>query len=279
MKKHTGTNLGQNFLINRGIANKIIDALFPITNTVVEIGPGKGMLTNLLIDRAKENNIQLNLILIELDEELVLNLKEKNKEYKIINKSILNIKPDDFCNNNFQLIGNVPYYISKDIIDWVILNYNYIESGVLMFQKEFVEKLLYPNEPKDINSQNMIFKYLFKANKIISVSPGSFFPIPKINSAVFKFEKKIGEQIEGKVEKDPVIDIKDFYNFIKACFNKRRKTLLNNLLNYYRGNNQIIAQILKEENIKINIRAEELKISDFTNIYKKIINLNLPLKP
>jgi 16S rRNA (adenine1518-N6/adenine1519-N6)-dimethyltransferase len=148
-----------------------------------------------------------------------------------------------------------------------------------MFQKEFVEKLLYPNEPKDINSQNMIFKYLFKANKIISVSPGSFFPIPKINSAVFKFEKKIGEQIEGKVEKDPVIDIKDFYNFIKACFNKRRKTLLNNLLNYYRGNNQIIAQILKEENIKINIRAEELKISDFTNIYKKIINLNLPLKP
>jgi 16S rRNA A1518/A1519 N6-dimethyltransferase RsmA/KsgA/DIM1 with predicted DNA glycosylase/AP lyase activity len=68
VKKHTGTNLGQNFLINRGIANKIIDALFPITNTVVEIGPGKGMLTNLLIDRAKENNIQLNLILIELDE-------------------------------------------------------------------------------------------------------------------------------------------------------------------------------------------------------------------
>jgi len=271
VKKHTGTNLGQNFLINRGIANKIIDALFPVTNTVVEIGPGKGMLTDLLIDRAKEDNIQLNLILIELDEKLALNLKEKNKGYKIINKSILNIKPDDFYNNNFQLIGNVPYYISKDIIDWVILNYNYIESGVLMFQKEFVEKLLYPNEPKNINSQNMIFKYLFKANKIISVSPGSFFPIPKINSAVFKFEKKIGEQIDGKIEKNPIIDIKNFYNFIKACFNKRRKTLLNNLSNYYRGNNQIITQILKEENIKTNIRAEELNISDFINIYKKII--------
>jgi len=261
LKKNKYVKLGQNFLINKGIAKKTVEALFPVKKTILEIGPGKGILTDLLIDKLEKKNLSVNLILIELDEVLALALREKDSNYTVINDNITNIKLCDFNDKNVQIIGNVPYYISKEIIDWVILNENYIDSGVLMFQKEFIEKLLYPKDIKDKNPQGLIFNYIFAAEKIMAVSPGSFFPIPKVSSSVFRFDK---------AEKKNNIDVLEFYEFLKICFKKRRKTLLNNLVREYKRD---FSEIVEKIGKSLTVRAEELDISDlekFFLIYKKL---------
>ncbi len=259
MKKNNSSHLGQNFLINKGIAEKIIEEFFPVSESVLEIGPGKGVLTDLIINKAKLSKINLELFLVELDSALAEKLEKKAGVFSILNKSILEIKAEDFNNKNIQLIGNVPYYISKEILNWIIKNHKYIKSGVLMFQKEFVDKLLRINDPKTKNAQNLIFSYLYDSKKVASVSPGSFYPIPKVYSSVFKFNKS------NKEEK--LINSEDFYDFLKTCFLNRRKTLSNNLSHVYKNN---ILQILENINLKKSVRAEELNLDKFITIYKKI---------
>ncbi len=254
MKKKKSAKLGQNFLINKSIAEKIVEQFFPIQEMVVEIGPGKGVLTDMIISKAKSQKTLLDLMVVEIDNELAEKLTNRDYGFRVINKSILNVQPEDFNNKTIQIIGNVPYYISKDIINWIIKNYRFIKSGVLMFQKEFVDKVLNLDNPKTKNAQNLMFNFLFEAKKVISVSPGSFFPIPKVSSSVFKFEKK--ENIS--------IDVENFYKFLKLCFNNRRKTLLNNLSQSFNKN---ISKVLEEYNLNKNIRAEELNLNDFINIY------------
>ncbi len=240
MKKKKSAKLGQNFLINKSIAEKIVEQLFPIQEMVVEIGPGKGVLTDILISKAESQKALLDLMVVEIDNELAEKLINRNDGFRVVNKILF--------------VRKVINYISKDIINWIIKNHKYIKSGVLMFQKEFVDKVLNLDNPKTKNAQNLMFNFLFEAKKIISVSPGSFFPIPKVSSSVFKFEKK--ENIS--------IDVENFYKFLKLCFNNRRKTLLNNLTQSFNKN---ISQILEEYNLNKNIRAEELNLNDFINIF------------
>jgi 16S rRNA (adenine1518-N6/adenine1519-N6)-dimethyltransferase len=258
LKRNNSVKLGQNFLINKGVAKKIVSALFPINNTVLEIGPGKGILTDLLLKKIEEENISVEIILVELDEELADVLKEKKENYRVVNDDILKIKLVDFKKKGFQIIGNVPYYISKEIIDWIIFNENYIDSGVLMFQKEFIEKLLFPKDLKDKNPQSIIFNYLFDTKKVSSVSPGSFFPIPKVSSSVFSFKKK--------TEKSDIIE---FYDFLKICFKKRRKTLINNLSKVYDFD---LKNLFNKFGMDLQIRAEEMQTVDFEKIFLNLKN-------
>ena len=179
MKKKKSAKLGQNFLINKGVAEKIVEEFFPITETIIEIGPGKGVLTEMIINKAKTCRVELDLILVEIDRELAGKLVERSCQFKVLNKSILGLKPEEFDKKNIQLIGNVPYYISKEIMDWIIKNYKYIKSGVLMFQKEFVDKLLNINDPKTKNAQNLLFNYLLKPKRYFLFTLVLFILFPK----------------------------------------------------------------------------------------------------
>ncbi len=248
---------GQNFLINKKVAEKIAKNLFPVYGIIFEIGPGNGILTDFLYKYRKESKI----IAVEFDQKLCKKIEEKYKfNFEAMNANILDIKLDDsFPDNSINLISSVPYYISKDIIDWIIFNRNKIEKGILMMQKEFVNKLI----EREDSAQSILFRFLFYSKKLFYVNPGSFYPQPKVVSSVFSFKKIIREQKEE-------VNIKEFYVFLKKCFMNRRKILLNNLSDEF--NRESAKIVLIKNKINLNIRAEELKLENFLEIYRNILN-------
>lgn len=252
--------LGQHFLKNRNAAEKIVRALLPAVGHIVEIGPGSGILTELLIQYRPHDAPPVTAI--ELDPDLCQKLADRHPQgLNIINKDILNIPLESlFPDSPVSLIGNLPYYISKDIIDWIIRHHPQICKGVVMLQREFVDKL----QGRPSNPQSLIFQCLFAAETLFDVSPGSFSPAPKVKSTVFRFQKKT-------TPPKPPIDIPAFYAFLKKCFLHRRKTLLNNLLPHYPKDT--ITQALHQHHIPPTTRPENLPPNHFLNIYSQLIQI------
>jgi len=255
MKK--SARFGQNFLINKKVAEKIVKNFFPVHGMILEIGAGNGILTDFLYKYRKGNKF----IAVEFDRELFVKIEKRyGYDFEVINANILEINlNDNFSDKNINLISNVPYYISKDIIDWIIINRNKIKKGIFMMQKEFVNKLI----KKGDNAQSILFGFLFYSKKLFDVKPGSFYPKPKIVSSVFLFDKIIRKKREG-------VDIKGFYAFLKKSFMNRRKTLVNNLSGVL--NRELLKSILIKNKINLNVRAEELKLETFLEIYKSSLN-------
>ena len=152
-----------------------------------------------------------------------------------------------------NVIGNVPYYISKELMDWVITHHKKIEKGMFMMQKEFVNKFISP-----ANAQAILFVWLFQMEKLFDVQPGSFSPRPGVKSSVILFNR-----ILSPLEKD--IDVMDFYRFLQQCFRNRRKTLLNNLCLSY--DTKTLGEIFEKRSINPKVRAEQLKLKDFLGMY------------
>ncbi len=246
---------GQNFLINKKVAEKIVKIFFPVHGVILEIGAGNGILTDFLYKYRKGNKV----IAVEFDRELFVKIEKRyGYDFEVINANILEINlNDNFSDKNINLISNVPYYISKDMIDWVIFNRSKIKRGIFMMQKEFVNKLI----KKEDSAQSILFRFLFCSKKLFNVNPGSFYPQPKIVSSVFLFEKIIRKKGEE-------VDIKGFYAFLKKCFMNRRKTLVNNLSVVLNG--ELLKSILIKNKINLNVRAEELKLENFLEIYNKV---------
>ena len=246
--------MGQHFLVNRNAAEKIVQKFLPVEGPIVEIGPGKGILTQHLIKYRQNNQITA----VELDNTLFCELKNNFSEsIDIVNQNILLVDlyklfpgEDEAVN----VIGNVPYYISTELLDWVIANYKKIKKGMFMMQKEFVNKFISP-----VNAQSILFVWLFQVEKLFDVQPGSFSPQPKVKSSVFLFER-----ILSPLEKD--IDAMDFYRFLQQCFRNRRKTLLNNLGASY--DTKTLADIFEKVRINPKVRAEQLTLKDFLGMYR-----------
>jgi 16S rRNA (adenine1518-N6/adenine1519-N6)-dimethyltransferase len=258
--------LGQHFLVNRNVAEKIAGQFFPVSGPILEIGPGKGILTDYLLKLRQKDN---PLTAIELDNSLFYKLKHQFEGFddaSVLNRDILKIQletlfPDPDLPVN--VIGNVPYYISKEIMDWVIKYYRKIRKGVFMVQKEFADKIMSGGGKDKSNPQSVISEHLFKFEKCFDVQPGSFSPHPKVKSTVFRFERKI-----GKIKDDsPVdnIDVLKFYNFLKQCFKNRRKTLLNNISEA--NDNERLWAVFENLQINPRIRAEQLALEELRNIF------------
>jgi len=252
----TAMSLGQHFLVNQGLAEKIVKALSPLKGPILEIGPGKGILSEQLIKYHQRNKI----ILVELDSRLVSKLRVCfSDSLQIINHDILKLDlnrvfPD--CHEGVNLISNVPYYLSKDLVDWLLGQRKMITKGIFMMQKEFVDKLLVKGKSRLAAAQTVLFNGIYKGEKICDVQPGSFAPPPKVKSTVFLFERRIVD-----FEKD----IDEFYTFLKVCFFKRRKTLLNNLAALYADKK--LENAFKKSNIPPKARAEELNLENFLRIF------------
>ncbi|MCP5054949.1 MAG: ribosomal RNA small subunit methyltransferase A [bacterium] len=256
--------LGQHFLVNKNVAEKIARRFLPVNGPVLEIGPGKGILTGLLV-KYRENN---PVTAIELDNTLFYKLKNKYEhidDFQIQNRDILKIQlsqlfPRQESPVTINIIGNVPYYISKELMDWVIVHHQMIQRGVFMMQKEFVDKVMH-TQAKGVlqsNAQSVILNLLFRLEKLFDVQPGSFSPHPKVKSTVFLFEPLHPAETNG-------IDIDEFYVFLKQCFMNRRKTLLNNLSPGF--NTETLWEIFESTHINPRLRAEQLKLEEFRKIY------------
>jgi 16S rRNA (adenine1518-N6/adenine1519-N6)-dimethyltransferase len=234
---------GQNFLIDNNILNKITDLISSSNLKILEIGPGDGRLTDNIIKKNPEN-----LKLIEIDEGLFKNLKNKylkNKNVDIENENILNYK----INNSYDLvISNLPYNISSQVlVQLSILNLR-PKKMILMFQKEFASRLLDSN----LNSINALINCFYDVKLRFNVSKNCFRPIPKVNSSILTFERK-----EKFLLKE--IEIDNYIRFKRKLFSHKRKTLKNLLKNY---------------NIKgdfdLNLRAEKLKLTSLIDIFREI---------
>jgi 16S rRNA (adenine1518-N6/adenine1519-N6)-dimethyltransferase len=237
---------GQNFLVDKNISRKIFNLIPNDIKEIVEIGPGIGHLTDFLL-----NDHIKKLTLIEIDKDFLSSLNEKYKKIKyieIINQDIMSVDLSKY-NPDSIIISNLPYNISSQVLV-KINNYCHFKIMVLMFQKEFAERLT----SNKLNNLNCLIKCFYEIKKEFHISKNSFIPSPKVESSVLTFKKKDQPLLEYN-------DINLFSIFKSMIFvNKRKK----------------ISTILKKHKLNIeylthlDLRAEEYNLNDFISLYKKL---------
>lgn len=247
-------SLGQNFLQDETILNKIANSIPTKENDlIIEIGPGKGALTQKLI---KKNSY---LLCYEIDERMkqILNPLESAKT-KIIYKDFLktNIKTDikAIHYENIYIIANIPYYITTPIIKHVI-NLPKLKSMSLLVQKEVAERFCAKPKSKAYGSITVYLNYYFNIEYLFNVKNTCFNPVPKVDSAVINFTRK---EINYNLKNEEL-----FFNIVEDSFKMKRKTLKNNLKNY---NWEKIKEILIKYKLPESVRAEELPLEVFLEI-------------
>ena len=246
---------GQVFLKDQNIINKIIEALnAQQEDLVIEIGAGTGVLT----EKIKELNT--NLLVYEIDLE--------TKSY--LDKLGIKVIYDDFLKRNIEedirtikykdlyIVGNLPYYITTRIIRKITLEKIPTEM-IFMVQKEVAQRLSAKPGNKEYGFITVYLNYYYDIETLFIVNKNAFYPLPKVNSAVIKLKphKKYDRIYEKK-----------FVQLAKDSFRHKRKTLLNNLKNYDRS---IVEEVLIQNKVKTDVRAEELSINIFLEITKKLL--------
>lgn len=257
--------LGQNFLQDTTVLKDIITAgeLLP-KDTVVEVGPGKGILTQALLKEAEK------IIAIELDRELITQLKNKlahNKNLILIHGDALQFNPPKSA---YKVIANIPYYITSPLLKHFLyeqfLNGNPPMLMVLMLQHEVAEKILAKDGKQSILSLQV---QLFGEPKLIRLVPKeAFWPIPKVDSAVMQI----------RVEKKPKItgDLKKLFWLFHISFAHKRKKLTNNLSVALKKDPQEIRSLLKSIKISPDIRAEALTLKEWQRLFTRIHSSKSP---
>ena len=249
-KKH----LGQHFLTDKNIANKIASSLINQQKLpVMEIGPGTGILTTELI---KINN---KLTLVEIDTDSVNYLKQNfnNNEFRLLHKDFLKINFKDYFDDELCIIGNFPYNISSQILFKLLDNRELIPELCGMFQKEVAERIVANHGNKTYGILSVLLQLFYKIEYLFTVNENVFLPPPKVKSAVIRltrYRKNI-----------PDIDEKKLFLVIKTAFNQRRKTLRNSL----RG---ILNTEQNTEHNFFSLRPEQLSPEDFIELLSILCN-------
>ena len=247
---------GQNFLTDDSIAKDIVSFLSDSkTKTIIEIGPGKGILTKYLL-KISHKEIKF----VEIDEECVSYLKNKypNIEKHLINDDFLNINLNSF-KQPLSIIGNFPYNISSQILFKIYENKNIVNEMIGMFQLEVAERICSNYGTKKYGILSVLIQAFFEVKMMKKIKPNSFLPIPKVDSAVIKISKKT-----DTINCDEIL----FKKIVKQSFGQRRKTLRNSLKIFN------ITDIKKEDTIFAK-RPEQLSVSDFIYLTNLVGNENI----
>lgn len=250
--------LGQNFLVDKNIQKKIIGACaFRESDTVLEIGPGRGELTEYLVRTVSF------VYAVEIDPQLSNILKEGLNHFsnlKIINKDILKFNPEECLADTagrIKIIGNIPYYISSPVIERLLNFRDIIETVFVTLQKEYAERLTASCGTKDYGSFSCFVQYYAAPKVLFTIKKNSFFPVPKVDSCFVRMD----------IRQRPLCEVKDekfFFRVIRASFNKRRKTLRNSLTGII--SKEGLGAFFGEYEINANIRPEDLALADFANL-------------
>jgi 16S rRNA (adenine1518-N6/adenine1519-N6)-dimethyltransferase len=239
--------LGQHFLSDQNIAKKIVGAL-DLTHApqVLEIGPGTGVLTKLLLQH-HPRNVKVS----EIDRESVAYLRKHFPELEIIEGDFLNLSLGNFFPANFSIIGNFPYNISSQIF-FKVLDYRHqVTQVVCMLQKEVAERIASPPGNKTYGILSVLLQAFYNIEYLFSVSPGVFIPPPKVMSAVLRLTRNHRQHL--------ACNEKLFVVVVKQGFNNRRKTLRNALKNLNLAAEFSALPIF-------NQRAEQLSVDEFVYI-------------
>ena len=248
-------SLGQNFLIDDDIINKIVSTVSITDNEILEVGPGTGNLTKEIL-----KNNPSKMYLVEKDNFLAESLKEIMDERVVIfNEDILKFDTTSLSKNKIVVFGNLPYNISTEILStWIVnLKNNYWFSDlILMFQKEVADRIIAKFNTSAYGRLSILANWRLNVNKICDISPESFSPRPKIQSTLIHFTPKKN-----------FVDIKDPLNLEKITrvfFSHRRKMLKKPFNQIFNGN----TDLLDKFNLDLNLRPQNL---DFDTYYKLTI--------
>ncbi len=251
--------LGQNFLFDANYLNSIADS-GEITNedTVLEIGPGLGVLTTRLAERAKK------VIAVEIDQNLVPVLKNLTSDFEnieIINQDIMKTDINELigAEESVKVVANLPYYITTPIIMKLLEGKYNIKSITVMIQKEVAERFVAKPGTKDYGAITLSINYYTNPKITLTVPPSAFIPPPKVHSSVITLKLKTPDVL--------VEDETKMFKIIKAAFNQRRKTLVNALSSGFSNfSKEEIKNIITALGYNENIRGETLSLNDFAKI-------------
>jgi 16S rRNA (adenine1518-N6/adenine1519-N6)-dimethyltransferase len=262
---HPSKALGQNFLVNRGVVERIITALAPRDDeTIIEIGPGQGALTAGLIERAGR------VVAIEFDRQLIPILEQQfgsSPNFKLVEADALTT---DFCAEidpatKARVVANLPYNISTAILQRLIEHRECVDEMVLMLQREVVDRITAQPGSTDRGFLTVLVEAYCEVEKLFDVAPGSFRPVPKVWSSVIRLKVRLKGEIQ-------VSDDGLFRSIVSAGFAQRRKTILNNLRNAPEPLQELIKRhggasiILCQAEIPLQRRAETLTLSEWTQL-------------
>lgn len=265
--------MGQHFLASEDLAARVVDTLGDVSqSTVLEIGPGRGIMTSLLAKRARR------LIAVELDRVLAAQLRLKfgmSRNVEIIEADVLAIDFDslfgpkpglsqpgiDLRPQAVKVVGNLPYYITSDILLRLFEFSKYFDDIVIMVQREVADRIAAEPGGRDYGMLSATAQLYARVDKLFTLPPGAFVPPPKVHSTVLRLT------IDPQAEKLGVAG-DGFIDFLRLSFGQKRKTLWNNLKLKYEGAE--LKRALAEAKVKATARAETLSLEESAAVYRAL---------
>jgi 16S rRNA (adenine1518-N6/adenine1519-N6)-dimethyltransferase len=271
----TKAKLGQNFLADASGAQKIVDALGDISDaTVVEIGPGRGAITDHLVKSAKR------LIAVEIDRVLAAKLRLRYSRFpnvEVLEADILAVELSTVLTQRIgplrdlrptkadkvRVIGNLPYYITSDILLRLFEAHALIDFAVIMVQKEVADRIAAKPGTRDYGLLSATAQLYTRVEKLFTLPPGSFAPPPLVHSTVLRLE------MQPRIE-ELGVEEHGFIDFLKLIFGQKRKTLFNNLRGTYEAT--VVRDAMKAAGLKPDVRAEAVNLDKTAALYKALGN-------
>ena len=253
-------SLGQNFLIDKNIIEKIINITNIENKIVLEVGPGTGSLTSFILKKKPKK-----IFVIEKDTELAINLKDKfNNQIIIVNDDVLKIDETNLFNDKVTVFGNLPYNISTEILTKWIINLKdkfWFECLILMFQKEVADRIIAEFNTSNYGRLSIICNWKLNIKKICDIKPSAFIPKPKIDSSLLIFYPK-----------KKFININDPNNLEKVTrvfFNQRRKMIKKPFNQLFNGDQKVLDKL----KINLNLRPQNLDLETYYKLASEYENL------
>jgi len=246
-------SLGQHFLNDKNISRKIVESL-TFSGPVLEIGPGKGILTDILLEKYHEN-----LKVVEIDSESVEYLKQnsKLKINQLIHEDILQFNISALFTGHFAVIGNFPYNIGSQIFFRILENRNQVDEVVCMVQREVAQRIAEKPGSRVYGILSVLLQTFYKIDYLFTVNETVFLPPPNVKSAVIRLTRNARKGLD--------CDEKLFFTVVKTAFNQRRKTLSNSVKSLLQGN--VITHPL------LSKRPEQLSVDEFVELTNLIASV------
>ncbi len=272
-RPQTKPKMGQHFLASEDLAARVVDALGDVSQSpVLEIGPGRGIMTSLLAKRARR------LIAVELDRVLAAQLRLKfgmARNVEIIEADILAIDFDslfgpkpglsrpgiDLKPEPVKVVGNLPYYITSEILLRLLEYSKYFQSIVIMVQREVADRIAAEPGGREYGMLSATAQLYARVENLFTLPPGAFVPPPKVHSSVLRLTIHARQEELG-IAGDGFID------FLRLSFGQKRKTLWNNLKSEYEG--AALKRALAEAGVKATARAETLSLEESAAVYRAL---------
>lgn len=252
--------LGQNFLQSAKVIERIIDLVQAgPSDTVVEIGPGRGALTEPLAESGA------HLVAVEFDRDLAPRLRKSLRDYdnlSVIQQDILDFDPAAQVTGNFILVGNLPYNITSPVLEWVTEHRRSIRRAILMMQREVAARVAGSPGSKDWSPLSIFTQLHFDVSVEFTVPPGAFRPPPRVTSAVVLLSPRKAVHIDHPDA---------FESVVRQSFAQRRKLLVNNLDDLTGVPPSRLRQQLADIGLPHDIRAEQMTISDFIRLTSRLV--------